>query len=57
MDGLDLAPEKVAELITVDERAVRSELPQIAEHLDRFGDDLPAPVRAQFEALRTRLGA
>ena len=57
VDGLDLAPEKVAELITVDEGAVRAELPQIAEHLARFGDDLPAPVRAQFDALRKRLGA
>jgi phosphoenolpyruvate carboxykinase (GTP) len=56
-DGLDLSPEQVADLVTVDEDALRGELPQIAEHLDRFGDDLPAPVRAQFESLRKRLGA
>jgi phosphoenolpyruvate carboxykinase (GTP) len=57
VDGLDLAPEQVAELVTVDEDALRGELPQIAEHLARFGDDLPAPVRAQFDLLRERLGA
>jgi len=54
-DGLDLAPEKLARLLTVDEDAVRAELPQIAEHLARFGDDLPAEVGEQFERLRERL--
>ena len=57
VDGLDLAPEKVARLLAVDEDALRDELPQIADHLARFGDDLPAEVREQFERLRTRLGA
>jgi phosphoenolpyruvate carboxykinase (GTP) len=52
VDGLDLGPEKVAALLTVDEEALRAELPQIAEHLARFGDDLPAEVREQFDQLR-----
>jgi hypothetical protein len=26
------------------------------EHLDRFGDRLPAEVRSQLEALKARLG-
>ena len=55
--GLDVAPERLAEILTVDEEALRGELPQIEEHLARFGDDLPAEVRARFEELRTRLEA
>ena len=57
LDGVDIAPEQLAEVLTVDEDAVRAELPQIEEHLATFGDDLPAEVRAQFEALKQRLGA
>ena len=56
-DGLDLDPVALRELLTVDEEAARAELPQVEEHLARFGDDLPAAVRAQFEDLRRRLGA
>jgi phosphoenolpyruvate carboxykinase (GTP) len=55
--GLDVAPERLAEILTVDEEALRGELPQIEEHLARFGDDLPAEVRARFDELRSRLGA
>ena len=55
--GLDVAPERLAEILTVDEEALRGELPQIEEHLARFGPDLPAEVRARFEDLRSRLGA
>src|SRR5918992_1707704 len=50
-EGLDLAPEALAELLAVDEDRVRAELPQVREHLATFGDRLPAEVRAQFEAL------
>jgi phosphoenolpyruvate carboxykinase (GTP) len=57
VDGLDLAPERLAPLLTVDPDAVRGELPQIEEHLARFGDDLPGPVRAQLAQLKQRLEA
>ena len=56
LGGLALSPEALAILLAVDEEAVRGELPQIEEHLARFGDDLPAELRAQFEALKARLG-
>jgi phosphoenolpyruvate carboxykinase (GTP) len=55
-EGLDLAPEALAELLAVDEDRLRAELPQVREHLATFGDRLPAEVRAQFEALERRLG-
>jgi phosphoenolpyruvate carboxykinase (GTP) len=56
-DGLDIAPEALEALLAVDDAAVREELPQVREHLERFGDDLPAEVRAQLDTLEQRLGA
>ena len=57
LEGLDLSPEALTTLLTVDEEAVGAELPQLEEHLATFGDDLPAELRAQFDALKQRLGA
>jgi phosphoenolpyruvate carboxykinase (GTP) len=56
-EGLDITDEALQEVLSVDEDQLRAELPQVTEHLARFGDDLPAPVRAQFATLRRRLGA
>ena len=61
MDGIDrsnleLTDEQLKDLITVDERLVAEQLPQVEEHLDRFGDRLPGEIRAQLEALKQRLG-
>jgi GTP-dependent phosphoenolpyruvate carboxykinase len=39
----------------VDPEQLRAQLGQIEEHLDRFGDRLPAEVRSQFENLKSRL--
>jgi phosphoenolpyruvate carboxykinase (GTP) len=55
-EGLDLSGEALEALLTVDEDKVRDELPQVKEHLARFGDDLPDRVREQFQALEERLG-
>jgi len=55
--GLDISDAALEEVLSVDLGALRDELPQVKEHLARFGDQLPAPVRAQFEALEQRLGA
>jgi phosphoenolpyruvate carboxykinase (GTP) len=46
----------MAELTTVNEDQLREELPQVEEHLARFGDRLPRPVRDQLAALKERLG-
>jgi phosphoenolpyruvate carboxykinase (GTP) len=56
-DGLAIAPEALQALVSVDDESVRGELPQVREHLARFGDRLPAEVRAQFEALEQRLAS
>ena len=55
-DGLDIAPEALSELLSVHEEDLKEQIPQVEEHLARFGDDLPAPVRAQLESLKQRLG-
>ncbi len=56
VDGLDLGAEELSELLAVDEEAMRHELPQVEEHLAKFGDRLPGEIREQFEALKKRLG-
>ena len=56
-DGLDLDPAKLEAILSVDADALRAQLPQVREHLERFGDHLPAAVRAQLEGLEQRLGA
>jgi phosphoenolpyruvate carboxykinase (GTP) len=56
-DGLDISAAALEELTSVDEDKLRHELPQVREHLAKFGDRLPAAVRTHFEALEQRLGA
>ncbi len=56
LDGLDVTAEAMRELLTVDEEALRAELPQVEEHLAAFGDDLPQEITGQLEALKQRLG-
>jgi phosphoenolpyruvate carboxykinase (GTP) len=56
LEGLDIARDTLEELLSVDPELVRAQLPQIEEHLDRFGDRLPNEVRSQLERLKARLG-
>jgi phosphoenolpyruvate carboxykinase (GTP) len=53
--GLEISDEAMRDLLTVDANALLSQLPQVEQHLARFGDDLPDEIRAQLEALRARL--
>ena len=55
-DGLDLDAAALEALLTVDPDALRQQLPQVREHLARFGDDLPAEIRGHFEQLESQLG-
>jgi phosphoenolpyruvate carboxykinase (GTP) len=55
-DGLDISPEALGELLSVDTEAVKAELTQVQEHLARFGDELPDALRRQFDDLKMRLG-
>jgi phosphoenolpyruvate carboxykinase (GTP) len=53
--GLDISAEALSELLTVEEGPLRDEIPQIREHFAQFGDELPAELRAQFDALEAKL--
>jgi phosphoenolpyruvate carboxykinase (GTP) len=55
-DGLDISDEAIEQLLSVDDDALRAQMPQVEEHLARFGDDLPDEIKAQLEALKERLG-
>ena len=56
LDGLDITADALDALLTVDDQQVRAQLPQIEGHLAKFGDDLPAELTAQLDALKERLG-
>jgi phosphoenolpyruvate carboxykinase (GTP) len=55
-DGLGLSEGRMRELLSVDPDQVRAQLPQMREHLARFGERLPDTVRDQLEALERRVG-
>ncbi len=53
--GLDIDAGALEQLLTVDEAAVKAELPQVREHLEKFGSDLPGTLRDELEKLEARL--
>ena len=55
LEGLDVSAEDMHELLTVDPEALNAQLPQVREHLAKFGDDLPAEISAQLDVLQQRL--
>ncbi len=55
-EGLNIDAAAMSELLTVDEDLLRQQLPQLEEHLAKFGDRLPAELSEQLQALKTRLG-
>jgi phosphoenolpyruvate carboxykinase (GTP) len=57
LDGLDIAPETVAELVAVDVEQWRAEVESIGEHFATFGADLPGELRSQLDALSVRLNS
>jgi phosphoenolpyruvate carboxykinase (GTP) len=56
LEGLDLAPEALEELLRVDPEQWREEIPLIREFFDEFGDRLPAELREALDGLEGRLG-
>ncbi|HUO72058.1 MAG TPA: phosphoenolpyruvate carboxykinase (GTP) [Solirubrobacteraceae bacterium] len=57
IDGLEVTPEALAELLTVDVAGWKQQLPQMHEHYAEFGDKLPEELRAQLLQLEKRLSA
>jgi len=54
-EGLDVAPEVLAELVRFDPEAWGAQLPQVREHLARFGDRLPEALRSQLARLEEQV--
>ncbi len=55
-EGLDISDASLRELLSVDVEAVKAELPQVSEHLAKFGERLPRQISDQLDELRRRLG-
>jgi phosphoenolpyruvate carboxykinase (GTP) len=55
-EGLSITDDAMRELLTVDDGALRQQLPQVEEFLAQFGDRLPDEVSRQLESLKQRLG-
>ena len=56
LEGLDLAPGALAQLLSVQSEEWRAEAADIEKHFDEYGSRTPAALRAQVQALRARLG-
>ena len=57
ISGLDVSREAMAKLLDVDPDEWRAQLPQLREHLAKFGDDLPEELSRELDALEERLEA
>ena len=55
-DGLDIAPETLADILSVDPALWREEAAGIEEFYARFGDKLPPVLRSELTALEKNLG-
>ena len=56
LEGLELAPGALDELLGFDPEAWRAQLPQVRDHLAQFGDRLPKALRSHLEALESQVG-
>lgn len=56
LSGLELPPENVEALTSVDVPGWKKEVEDIAASYEKFGNRLPGALKKQLEALRSRLG-
>jgi phosphoenolpyruvate carboxykinase (GTP) len=56
VEGLDLSRSEVEKALAVDADEWRAELPLIEAWFDKLGDNVPAALRTELDALRARLG-
>ncbi len=56
IDGLDLTEDEVRQALAVDAEEWHREIPQIQEWFEKFGDQLPAVLWTELDALKARLG-
>jgi phosphoenolpyruvate carboxykinase (GTP) len=55
LNGLDISPEDMKELMNVDPEAWEAEIPDIENHFGQFGNRLPERLVIQLRELRKRL--
>ncbi len=55
LSGLDIDPEDLELLLSVNREEWKSEIPGIREHFSRFGDRLPAELKDELSSLEERL--
>ncbi|MDQ1482787.1 MAG: phosphoenolpyruvate carboxykinase, partial [Actinomycetota bacterium] len=55
-DGLDMTPEQIRAALHVSTEEWASEIPQIQEWFDKFGDTLPTTLLTELDGLKARLG-
>ena len=55
LDGVDISPEQAAELFAVNADSWLAEADLTEEYYAKFGDRVPAELREQLQALRSRL--
>ena len=51
-----MTPEQLKAVLEVDVEEWKAEIPQITEWFEKFGDDLPATLWTELDALKARLG-
>jgi len=56
IDGLDLTDDQLRQALAVDSEEWKAEIPQIQEWFEKFGDQLPAVLWTELDALKARLG-
>jgi phosphoenolpyruvate carboxykinase (GTP) len=55
IEGLDLSPEAVAELLKVDPESWKQEVGLLDHHYEQFGDRLPEALQQELDALKLRI--
>ncbi|MBJ7459102.1 MAG: phosphoenolpyruvate carboxykinase (GTP), partial [Thermoleophilaceae bacterium] len=55
LEGLDIDPATLDELLTVDLERLKAELPQVKEFLAKLGERLPEEMNQQIAALEAKL--
>lgn len=56
LHGLDISPDNMRELMSIDTDAWKAEIPDIETHFSTFGDRLPERLIKQLQEFRERLG-
>ncbi len=57
LDGLEISPADLDELLSIDPEAWLAEIPSMREHLEQFGDRMPKELIDELDGIQTRLEA